>query len=214
MSLDLRVVAVVDPSVLGGRDIIAAAVAAESGGATAIQLRIKDAAAGQVFQTARALCARLSVPLYVNDRADVAWAAGAAGVHLGQDDMPAAPLRALLPPPFRIGISVGSPDEARVAGAADYWSVGPVYRTATKPDAGDPLGPAGFADLARLAPPGMPVIAIGGITAANVGAVMAAGAHGVAAIGAIFGGPDIERATREIRDAVDGQFKRHDGMMA
>lgn len=194
-----------DPSVLAGRDLVAAALAAESGGATAIQLRIKGAAAGHVFQAARALLARLSVPLYINDRADVAWAAGAAGVHVGQDDIPPGPLRALLPPPFRIGLSVGSPEEARVAGAdgVAYWSVGPVYRTASKPDAGDPLEPPGFARLARLAPRGMPVIAIGGITAANAEPVIAAGARGVAVIGAIFHAPDIEKAARGIRDAVD-----------
>ena len=194
-----------DPAVLAARDLVAAALAAESGGATAIQLRIKGAAAGQVFQAARALLARLSVPLYINDRADVAWAAGAAGVHVGQDDIPPEPLRALLLPPFRIGLSVGSPEEAGVAGAdgVAYWSVGPVYRTATKLDAGDPLGPPGFARLARLAPRGIPVIAIGGITPENAGAVIAAGARGVAVIGAIFQAAAIEIAARRMRDAVD-----------
>src|SRR5687768_4743622 len=141
---------------------------------------MKGAPAGRVFDAARALLARLSVPLYVNDRADVAWAAGAHGVHVGQDDVPAGLLRALLPTAFRIGLSVGSPDEARVASSAtvDYWSAGPVYRTSSKADAGAPLGPAGFAALARRAPPRVPVIGIGGISARNAADVIRAGAAG------------------------------------
>jgi thiamine-phosphate pyrophosphorylase len=204
VSLDLRLVAILDPSILDGRDPVAAAVAAEAGGATAIQLRMKGAPASRLFDAARALLARLSVPLYVNDRADVAWASGAHGVHVGQDDVPARPLRALLPSNIRIGLSVGSPDEARVASSAtvEYWSVGPVYRTSSKADAGAPLGPEGFADLARQAP-GVPVIGIGGISARNAAAVIRAGAAGVAVISAIFSALDVERAAREIRDAVD-----------
>ena len=206
MSPDLTLVAVLDPSVLGGRDLLPAALAAEAGGATAIQLRMKGAAAGLMFDTARTLLAKVSLPLFLNDRADVAWAAGAAGVHVGQDDVPAAPLRALVPLPFRIGISVGSPDEARGASstAVDYWSVGPVYRTSSKADAGAPLAPSGFSSLARLAPRGLPVIGIGGITAENAPAVIRAGAAGVAVIGAIFGAAAIEPATRAIRDAIEG----------
>lgn len=205
MSPDLRVVAVLDPSVLNGRDILAAATAAEAGGATAIQLRMKGAHAGAMFRAARALLTKLSVPLYVNDRADVAWATGAAGVHLGHDDVPAGPLRALLPPPFRIGVSVGSPDECRTVSraAVDYWSVGPVYRTPTKPDAGAPLGPAGFGALARLAPRDMPVIGVGGISAENAAEVIRAGAVGVAVISAAFAAVDVAAAVREIRNAVD-----------
>jgi thiamine-phosphate pyrophosphorylase len=203
VSADWRLVAILDPSVLHGRDLVTAAAAAQAGGATAIQLRMKGAPAGRMFDTARALLQRLSVPLYINDRADVAWAARARGVHLGQDDVPAGPLRGLLPPPFCIGLSVGSPDEARMASAAtvDYWSVGPVYRTSTKADAGVPLGTAGFRDLARRAP-GVPVIGIGGISAQNAAEVIRAGAAGVAVISAIFGAPDVKRATREIWDAL------------
>jgi thiamine-phosphate pyrophosphorylase len=165
---------------------------------------MKGASAADLFATTSRLLASFSIPVFVNDRADVALAAGAAGVHLGQDDTPAALLRAVVPPRFRIGLSVGSPPEAAAASAGvDYWSIGPLYRTASKADAGVPLGPAGFSDLARRAPRGVPVIAIGGIMAANAAAVIAAGAAGVAVISAIFGAPDIERATREIRDAIE-----------
>lgn len=207
MSPDLRLVAVLDPSVLNGRDLLDAARAAEAGGggATAIQLRMKGAPAGVLFRAVQALLMKLSVPLYVNDRADVAWAAGAAGVHLGQDDLPAGPLRVLLPPPFRIGVSVGSPGEGRAVSraAADYWSVGPVYRTPTKPDAGAPLGPEGLGSLVCLAPRGMPVIGIGGISAVNAAEVIRAGAAGVAVISAVFAAADIDAAARGIRAAVD-----------
>src|SRR6266571_2155224 len=154
---------------------------------------------------ARALVGALSVPVIVNDRVDVALAAGAAGAHLGQDDPPLDRLRPHLPHGFVLGISVGSPAEAARVGAwpADYWSVGPCFATGNKADAGTPLGPEGFAALARLAPGGLPVIAIGGITPANVGALAKAGAAGVAVIGAVWGGEanDPAAATRALRAA-------------
>ena len=102
-----------------------------------------------------------------------------------------------------LGASVGSPAEAdRVRPwPADYWSVGPCYATDNKPDAGSPLGPDGFARLARLAPAGVPVIGIGGITAANAAAIRRGGAVGVAVIGAIWGASDPERAARALRSA-------------
>src|SRR5439155_1731096 len=121
----------------------------------------------------------------------------------------AAPARARgrprLPDGLVLGISVGSPAEAARVGAwdADYWSVGPCFATGNKADAGTPLGPEGFAALARLAPAGLPVIAIGGITPANVGALAKAGAAGVAVIGAVWGGEanDPAAATRALRAA-------------
>ena len=207
--VDLRLLAVVDPSTLHGRDPVTAAQGAEAGGATAIQLRLKHSSAAEMLGTAIRLRRALRVPLFVNDRADVAVSAGAAGVHLGQDDFSPGSIPRLRRPGFWVGISVGSPAEADVALAApvDYWSIGPLYRTASKPDAGVPLGPAGFTALARLAPPGMPVIGIGGITADNGGNVIRAGAAGVAVIGGIFGAADIVRAARSIREAVDEAIK-------
>jgi thiamine-phosphate pyrophosphorylase len=141
----------------------------------------------------------------VNDRADVAWLGGAAGVHLGAEDLPPARVRAGSPRPLAIGVSVGTIAEAARARAsgADYWSLGAVYATASKADAGVPIGPAGFRGLAARAPSGMPCVAIGGITVERVPEVRAAGAHGVAVIHAIFGARDIERAARRLRDAVD-----------
>lgn len=205
MTVDLRLLAIVDPDVLRGVDPVLAARAAEVGGATAVQLRLKRGGAGAMLAVARRLRAELTVPLYVNDRADVAWAARAQGVHVGADDLPAEALRPVAPRGFRIGVSVGTPAEAEAArrARADYWSIGSVYATPSKPDAGAPIGVAGFRALAALAPARMPVIGIGGITAGNAGDLVRAGAHGVAVISAIFAAPDIERAARAIRQAVD-----------
>ncbi len=209
MTVDLRLLAILDAGLLAGRDPLAAARAAEAGGATAIQLRMKGSGAGPMLALARRLRRGLAVPLYLNDRADVAWAAGAEGVHVGADDLPAAALRAVAPRPFRIGVSVGTPAEAEKARRADpdYWSIGSVFATPTKPDAGDPIGVAGFKHLAALAPSGLPVIGIGGITADRAGRLITAGAHGVAVIRAIFAAPDVERAARALRDAVDGALQ-------
>ena len=169
-----------------------------------IQVRWKDAMPMELLQLAQALVLALPVPVLVNDRVDVAVAAGAAGAHLGQDDPPLDALRPEVPPGFLLGISVGSVAEAeRVRGwPADYWSIGPCFATGNKPDAGVALGPAGFAALARLAPAGTPVIGIGGVTAANAAGIIRAGAVGVAVIGAVLGAPDLENAARTLRAAL------------
>lgn len=169
-----------------------------------VQVRWKDGTPREMLQLARALVQALPVPVLVNDRVDVALAAGAAGAHLGHDDPPLDALRSVVPPGFLLGISVGSGLEAERARAwpADYWSVGPCFATGNKADAGRALGPDGFAALARLAPEGMPVIGIGGITAGNARAIIRAGAAGVAVIGAVLGAADPEAAAREISAAV------------
>jgi thiamine-phosphate pyrophosphorylase len=200
----LRLMVITDASLLKGGDPVAACRRAVRGGATAVQVRLKNTAPRFILALARRLVSALPVPVLVNDRVDVALAAGAAGAHLGQDDPPLNALRPHVPPGFLLGVSVGSEIEAARARAwgADYWSIGPCYATANKPDAGPPLGPAGFATLARLAPPtGVPVIGIGGITAQNARAIVAAGASGVAVIGAIWDASDPEAAARAIRSA-------------
>ena len=194
---------ITDPVLLKGRDAVAVCRAAAQGGATMIQVRWKDGSPDEVLELTRALVAALPVPVLVNDRADIALAAGAAGAHLGWDDVPLTALRRHLPPGFLLGISVGTPEEAERAGAfpADYWSVGPCFATPTKRDAGPPLGPEGFAALARRAPEGVPVIGIGGVTAANATGVIRAGAAGVAVIGAVLSAPDPELAARALAAA-------------
>jgi thiamine-phosphate pyrophosphorylase len=199
----LRLMVLTDAGLLKGRDPVVACRRAVTGGATIVQVRQKDAPPRAVAALARALVSALPVPVLVNDRVDVALAAGAAGAHLGQEDPPLDALRPHVPPGFLLGISVGSSAEAeRVRGwPADYWSVGPCYATENKPDAGSPLGPEGFARLARLAPAGVPVIGIGGITVANAGAIVRAGAVGVAVIAAIWSASDPESAARALRSA-------------
>jgi len=194
---------VTDATLLKRGDPVEACRQAVRGGATALQVRLKGAPASEVLALARRLVGALAVPVLVNDRVDVALAAGAAGAHLGQDDPPLDALRPHVAPGFLLGISVGSEAEAARASPwdADYWSIGPCYQTANKPGAGRPLGPGGFAALARLAPAGVPVIGIGGITAENAGGIIAAGAIGVAVIGAIWNASDPEAAARALRSA-------------
>lgn len=210
MSVDVRLIAIADPAVLGGRDLVDAARRAQRGGATMVQLRMKHASTGEVFQMARRLVEELTIPVYVNDRADVALAAGASGVHLGVEDLPPAAVRSFAPEGFRIGISVGSEDEVRLMGGApaDYWSIGSVFRTSTKPDAGEPIGIEGFRRVARWAPAGTPLVAIGGIDPSNAAEVVRAGADGVAVIRAVFAASDVEGAARRIREAVDRELER------
>jgi len=198
----LCLMVITDPVLLKGRDAVAVLRQAVAGGATMVQVRWKDGMPAEILELTRALVAALPVPVLVNDRVDIALAAGAAGAHLGWDDPPLEALRPNLPAGFLLGLSVGSPDEAaRAPATADYWSVGPCFATPTKADAGAPLGPEGFAALARLAPEGMPVIGIGGITAANARSIIDAGAAGVAVIGAVLGAGDPQAAARELRDA-------------
>ena len=191
---------VTDDALVAGRDLLELARAAERGGITSLQLRLKHAPARDQVALARTLVAALSVPVLVNDRPDVALAAGAAGVHLGPGDLPAHLTRRIVPASFVIGVSVGSPDEALTADAADYWGVGPWRATGTKADAGDALGADGFAAIVRLGA-GRPCVAIGGLRPTDVPLVRAAGGAGVAVVSGILGGNDVEAAARRFAAA-------------
>jgi thiamine-phosphate pyrophosphorylase len=169
-----------------------------------VQLREKALGDAELVEAARALKGRLAplgVPLILNDRVEAAKAAGAAGVHLGQDDLDAARAREILGPDGLIGVSAGTPEEAaRVdKGLADYVGIGSVYATATKPDAGPPIGVAGLGALAASLRP-LPVVAIGGIGTSEAAEVMAGGAaQGIAVVSAICGARDPEAAARALR---------------
>ena len=194
---------VTDDRLVAGHDLVALARAAEAGGATSVQLRLKAAPAGQQVALARSLVAALRVPVLVNDRPDIALAAGASGVHLGPDDLPVALARAIAPPGFVIGASVGSDAEAAAAGEADYWGIGPWRVTTTKADAGTGLGADGFTRLARMAG-GKPCLAIGAIRPDDVPIVHRAGGAGVGVVSGILGNSDSsEGASREaaVREA-------------
>jgi thiamine-phosphate pyrophosphorylase len=186
---------VTDDRLVGARDPVALALAAERGGATSVQLRLKLASPREQVERGRALVAALRIPVLVNDRPDIALAAGAAGVHLGPGDLPVALARRVAPPGFIIGASVGSVDEAAAAVGADYWGIGPWRATATKGDAGEALGPEGFRRLVALSG-GKPCIAIGGVRPEDVPLVLAAGGSGVAVVSGILEDADVEAATR------------------
>jgi thiamine-phosphate pyrophosphorylase len=192
---------VTDDDLLAGRDPVALALAAERGGASSVQLRLKRASAREQVALARRLVGALRIPLLVNDRPDVALAADAAGVHLGPDDVPVGLVRAIAPPDFVIGASVGSEAEAGAADPADYWGIGPWRASGTKRDAGAGLGAEGFRRLLRLAG-GRPCLAIGGIRPEDVPAVLAAGGSGVAVVSGILGGSDVQRATASYAEAL------------
>ena len=192
---------VTDDGLLAHRDPVALARAAERGGVTAVQLRLKQASARDQVAIARRLVSALGIPVLVNDRPDVALAAGAAGVHLGADDLPAGLVRRIAPPGFLIGASVGSEAEAAAAAAADYWGIGPWRVTTTKADAGPALNAAGFASLVRLAD-GRPCIAIGSVRPEDVREVLAAGGRGVAVASGILGTAEVETAARRYADAL------------
>ena len=198
----LRLIAITGGLGEGIEMLVRRAQQAVAGGATMVQLRLKDESARTVVEAARALLVALpDIPLLVNDRADVALAAGADGVHVGTDDIAPAALRRVLPSHFIIGASVGDEAEAVRATGANYVGIGPVYATASKSDAGAMIGLARFAELMRCT--GLPAVAIGGVAPDNVRALVETGASGVAAISALFGVPDPERAARQFRSVVD-----------
>jgi thiamine-phosphate pyrophosphorylase len=172
--------------------------AALNGGARLIQLREKSLPDRELWEIAHELqrLARDRGALFiVNDRPDLALAVGADGVHLGQDDMPMAAARRILGPNAVIGASVADEQEAKAAQeqGATYVSVGSVYATTSKPDAGEAIGIAPIAKIGRATQ--LPVIAIGGINESNVAAVIRGGAHGVAVISAVAEAEDMVAAT-------------------
>ena len=196
----LRFVAITDNVRDGQTGLIARAKAAVDGGATCVQLRLKDVAARDLVGVARELIKAVGVPVIVNDRADVAIAAGAAGVHLGADDAPVSAIRRIAPTGFLIGASVGSDAEVPLAAGADYVGVGPVFGTTSKDDAGEAIGLAEFTRLSTAT--GLPAVAIGGISVDNARSAIEAGAIGIAVISAIFGATDPLAAARELGSAI------------
>lgn len=205
----LVLIAITDSLRDGIEGLVARAAAAVEGGATMVQLRLKDEGPRTLVEVARALLRAVPrVPVLVNDRADVALASGAHGVHVGVDDLPPAALRRIVPAGFIIGASVGDDAEVERAVGADYVGIGPVFATGSKSDAGAAIGTGRFAELARRC--GVPAVAIGGITPANAAEVFASGASGVAVISAVFGASDPMRAARDLRDC----RSRHGGQDA
>jgi thiamine-phosphate pyrophosphorylase len=202
----LRLYVLTDTRAARGRALTHLIAAALEGGATAIQLRDKSSEARDqvaLGRELRRLTRDAGALLIVNDRVDVAHAVEADGVHLGQDDLPAAAARAILGPGAIVGGSAGNLAElARsLADGVDYLGVGPMYPTPSKGDAGPAIGPAG---LARIrAGTTLPIVGVGGIDAENLAPVLAAGADGVALISAVIGADDVRAAARAIRAAIE-----------
>lgn len=185
---------VTEDRLLVGRDLATVARAAVAGGVTCIQLRLKAATPRELLRQARLLTNAVSVPILVNDRPDVAAAAGC-GVHLGPEDLAASLARRVLPGSAIIGASVGLPSEALRGAEADFWGVGPWRVTSTKADAGSAIGAEGFLRVVALAE-GRPCIAIGGVRPEDVPLVRQAGGAGVAVVSGILAEDDIEAAAR------------------
>lgn len=183
-------------------DVLETARLAIEGGADAIQMREKEMPDRQRLELARRLrelTARAGVLFIVNDRADIAAAAGADGVHLGQDDLPPSAVRPMLPPGALVGLSTHTLDQARAAAetGVDYIGVGPMFPTATK-DAGPLAGPETLRRV--LAEVSLPAVAIGGITSQNIDQLVAAEAKAVAVSSAVISAEDPAAAARAIRE--------------
>ena len=190
----LRLMLILDIPLLGHRDPVATAVSAVNGGVTSVQLRWKEGADREVVALARELRRALTVPVFLNDRLDIALAAGCAGVHLGSDDLPIALARKIAPPGFTIGASVGDEKEAAATAGADYVGIGPWRTTATKADAGAALGAEGVRRL--LAMVKVPAVVIGGVRPDDIAEILKLCAAGVAVAGGILTAMDPEGAAR------------------
>jgi thiamine-phosphate pyrophosphorylase len=205
-SVDWGLYLVTDRRLAGSQPLEELVRAAVRGGVTAVQLREKECSTREFVELARRLKAFLTpagIPLVINDRVDVALAAGAGGVHLGQSDMDYRDARALLGPDAIVGLSVETTAQAGEAESldADYLGVSPIFPTPTKTDTAAAWGIEGLAALRKASHHAL--VAIGGINAANTAEVMHAGADGIAVVSAICAARDPEEASRQLRRAVD-----------
>ena len=191
--IDYSIYLLTDDACLQGRPLLACVEEALGAGVTLLQYRSKYKDGGAMYQEALALkelCDRYHVPLIINDRVDVALAVGAAGVHVGQDDLPCRVVRNLVGDDFLIGVSAHNPEEAREAAAAgaDYLGCGAVFGTATKAGVGT-LGLERLRSIRQAVI--LPIVGIGGVKATNYGQVLATGANGAAIISGILAATDI-----------------------
>jgi len=204
-SPDYSLYLVTDDALAGGRSIEWIVAEAVAGGVTCVQLREKHAESRAYYERARALRERLrplGIPLIINDRLDIALAAGADGVHLGQGDLPCVEARHIAGPNFLIGISVSTTAEAQAAArdGADYLGISPIFDTPTKTDTPPATGIDGL--RAIRAAVSLPLVASGGIKAENAAAVVRAGADGIAVVSAIMAVADPRAAARALADVV------------
>jgi thiamine-phosphate pyrophosphorylase len=217
--VDLRLYALIDPGRSGGRDLAILARQVVDGGSTLVQFRDKRGSTRRMVEEALAIKAALAprrVPLLVNDRIDVALAAGADGVHVGQDDLHPADARRLLGPDAIIGLSVKTVAQAQAAPIEllDYVCIGGVFATASKDNPDPPISADGLRKIVavmRARAPSLPAGAIAGIDASNAADVIAAGADGVAVISALTLTDDPAGAARRLRTIVDHALSARGG---
>lgn len=203
MKLDktaLRLYAVTDRAWVGEKTLYEQVEAAIRGGATCVQLREKQLDRAAFLEEARrigALCKARGVPFIINDDLDIALACGADGVHVGQDDMPAAEVRRRAGRDLIVGVSAHNPEEARKAAAdgADYLGAGAVFGTATKQNV-TPLSHEGLKAICEAVD--IPVVAIGGISHDNILELKNCGLDGVAVVSALFAQADVKAAAEEL----------------
>ena len=204
MRLPSPLYVILDRSIARGLDLPDLLGAVLAGGCRLVQLREKTMPLDELLPLARGLarqCREAGALFIMNDRADLALACDADGLHVGQDDLPAREARALLRPGMILGVSTHDPEQARRAAAdgADYVAVGSIFPTTTK---------AGFqlvgTDLIRRVRPevSVPLVGIGGITPDNASAVLGAGADGVAVISAVCSAADPETSTRRFLERI------------
>jgi len=202
----LRLYLVTDRPLCGDRDLKWVVAQAVKGGVTMVQLREKSLCTKEFVKLAKEMKSLLSpyqIPLIINDRIDVALAADADGVHIGQSDMPYEDARRLLGPDRIIGLSVENFAQINEANTmdVDYIGVSPVFATGTKTDTATPFGLEGLAEAVRLSK--HPVVGIGGMNAATAADVMACGADGIAVVSAIVSAEKPEDAARELSKIVN-----------
>jgi len=196
--------AVTDRAWLNGETLESQVEKALKGGATFVQLREKELDEAEFLEEAKkikALCDRYHVPFVINDNVDIALAVDADGVHVGQSDMEAGKVREMLGPDKIIGVSCKTVEQALLAKkhGADYLGVGAMYPTGTKKDA-TAVTPKALSEICHTVD--IPVVAIGGIKKDRLEPLKGTGVDGVAVVSAIFAAKDIEKETRELKQAV------------
>lgn len=206
-AIDYSIYLVTDDDCLKGRQLLPCVEQALAGGVTLVQYRAKNTDGGVMYREAlalKALCDKYQVPLIINDRLDIAQAVGAAGVHLGQDDLPCRAARKILGEDYIIGVSAHNPSEAVQAAreGADYLGCGAVFGTATKQD----VAKLGVANLRAIrSAVQIPMVGIGGINLANYAEVLAAGADGAAIVSGILAQDDIKLTVEKLAQIRDNQ---------
>lgn len=203
--VDLSLYLVTDRRLAGNRPLTEVVSKAVAGGVTVVQLREKDCSSREYLELALELKKILppGVPFIINDRLDVALAAGADGIHLGQSDLPAGVARKHLGPGAIIGLSVENIEqleEARIQ-PVDYLAISPIFSTPTKTDTGPAWGLEGLARARKMTD--LPLVAIGGINEHNAAEVIRGGADGLAVVSAICAAPDPEQAAWRLRALIE-----------